>query len=93
MEHLTMTATTLSSGEGVQGKFSRLWIGQEEVPIAGRSISQCLEEMIRQGWNLTTARAKPNHDGTLCVYEFQRPGTVSTTGSSGSSRGAYTRSV
>jgi hypothetical protein len=73
MEHITMIAATISSDKEVQGKLARLCIGQEEMPIDGRSISQCLEEMHRQGWNVTTARAKPGPTGCICEYEFQRP--------------------
>jgi hypothetical protein len=73
MEHITMIAATISSDKEIQGKLARLYIGQEEMPIEGRSISQCLEEMHRQGWNVTTARAKPGVNGCICEYEFQRP--------------------
>jgi hypothetical protein len=76
MEHITMIAATLISDRGVHAELSRLWIGQEEIPVEGRSISQWLEEMQGQGWMLTTARAKPNGHGTLCEYEFQRPNAV-----------------
>jgi hypothetical protein len=48
------------------------------MPIEGRSLSQYLEEMYQQGWNLTLARAKPHVQGTLCEYEFQRPKEVAT---------------
>jgi hypothetical protein len=72
MEHITMITATMSSGPEVQAEFCQLWIGQEEMPIEGRSLSQHLEEMYRKGWNLTIARAKPGAHGTLCEYEFQR---------------------
>jgi hypothetical protein len=78
MEHITMIAATIASDKEVQAKLARLWIGQEEMPIEGRSIAQCLEEMHGQGWILTTARAKPHANGSLCEYEFQRPNAVAT---------------
>jgi hypothetical protein len=74
MEHVTMKAAVIAADKEGQAKLSRLWIGQEEKPIDGRSLSQYLEEMSQQGWNLTTARAKPNALGTVCEYEFQRTG-------------------
>ena len=78
MELITLIAAITFSHMGVQANFNRLWIGQEETPIEGRSISQCLEEMHQQGWTLTKARAKPDDLGTFCEYDFQRPITVPT---------------
>jgi hypothetical protein len=49
MEHITLITAKTFSRQGVESEFKRLGIGQEEVPIAGRSISQYLEEMIQQG--------------------------------------------
>jgi hypothetical protein len=78
MELITLITATTFSGKGIPSTFNRLWIGQEEVPIAGRSLSQCLAEMYQQGWTLTKARAKPDDQGTLCEYDFQRPRAVPT---------------
>jgi hypothetical protein len=78
MEHITMITETMSLGPGLPSEFSRLWIGQEEMPIQGRTLSQHLEEMYRQGWHLTIACAKPHVLGTLCEYEFQRPKALAT---------------
>lgn len=68
-----MIAATMTSDLGAQAKFNRLWIGEEEVPVNGRSIPQCVEEMIQQGWDLALSRANPNAFGILREYAFQRP--------------------
>ena len=67
-----IAAVTFSSAE-MNSRFNRLLIGEEEIPIEGRSIAQCLEEMYQQGWHLTTSRATVNLHGIVCEYEFQRP--------------------
>jgi hypothetical protein len=72
MEHITLIIITAYSGDGTTAKFQAMWIGQEEVPIEGRSIAQILEEMQRQGWSLTSTRAGANQQGILCEYHFQR---------------------
>src|SRR3712207_7161451 len=38
VEQITVTLAFAYSRAGVESKFERLWIGQEEVPIDGRSI-------------------------------------------------------
>ena len=72
MEYITMTITTTFSRQDEASTFDKLWIGQEEISIDGRSISQCIEEMYRQGWNLILSRATANLHGIRCEYEFQR---------------------
>jgi hypothetical protein len=57
----------------MKSEFKRLWIGQAEIAIADRSISQCLEEMSQQGWILITARARADLQGIVCEYDFERP--------------------
>ena len=72
MEYITMTLTTTFSRQDEASTFDKLWIGQEEISIDGRSISQCLEEMYRQGWELLISRATADLQGIRCEYEFQR---------------------
>jgi hypothetical protein len=76
MEHITLIAETTFSRKGIESEFSRLWIGQEEIPVGGRSISQCLEEMVQQGWKLTITRARADLHGIICEYNFERPSSV-----------------
>ena len=73
METVIITATVAYSAPAGNGKCDRLWIGQEEVPAADRSIASCLAEMQEQGWNLVSASASPNQHGTYCTYKFTRP--------------------
>jgi len=71
-EQVTMIVAVTYSKMGVESKCDRLWIGQEEILVEGRSISQYLEEMRAQGWNLSNSRATANFQGILCEYDFWR---------------------
>ena len=73
MEQITLTVTLTYSRMEVPSKIDKLLIGQEEIPLEGRSIAQCLEEMQQLGWQLTTSRATANLHGIVCAYDFQRP--------------------
>lgn len=73
VERITLTIAVTYFRTEVAAKIDKLWIGDEEVPIGDRTISQCLEEMQQQGWQLTTSRATANLQGILCEYDFQRP--------------------
>ena len=72
MQHVTMTIETKNVANKIHSQLHRLWLDQVEVPTQGKSISQLLEEMKNQGWNLVTARAKPRNLGVLCMYEYER---------------------
>lgn len=73
MEEITMIAAITYSQNRMGAKLERLWIGNDEVSIEGRSISQWLEEMYQQGWILIKSRATADLHGVLCEYDFQRP--------------------
>lgn len=67
-----MIAATESTPTGSSRRLSRLWIGNAEVPTEGRSLTQCLEEIRRQNWELVSASVNPHQHGALCMYQFQR---------------------
>jgi len=71
-EEVTVTVTMAFSKTGGESGFDRLWIGKEEVPIEGRSVSQCLEAITQQGWKLINSRATADFRGILCEYDFGR---------------------
>jgi len=71
-EEITLAIKMAFSRVGIDSKFERLWLGHAEVPVGGRTISQCLEEMKQQGWNLLRCRATADFHGILCEYDFGR---------------------
>jgi hypothetical protein len=73
MEQITMIVEATFARGGRKSKFNRLWLGEEEVPVDGRTIAQCLAKMLRQGWNITDTRATADQRGIVCEYDFQRP--------------------
>src|SRR5262245_59538359 len=72
-EQVTMTIAVTYSSTGIESKLHKLWIGHVEVPIDGRSIPQCLEEMRAQGWTLSHSRATADFHGIVCEYDFWQP--------------------
>src|SRR5262245_60522521 len=73
IEQVMMTMAVPYSKMEVESKLHKLWIGQAEVPVEGRSIPQCLEEMRTQGWTLSHSRATADFHGIVCEYDFWRP--------------------
>jgi hypothetical protein len=76
MEYTTLTVETASAGQGLPPKLHRLWIEQQEILVENHSISEWLERMTQQGWNLIAASATPSLLGAHCNYKFQRPKTL-----------------
>jgi hypothetical protein len=73
VEQITMSVVFAFSKSGAASTLEKLWIGQNEVAVSGRSISECLEEMQQQGWRLCGSRATADFHGIHCEYNFQRP--------------------
>ncbi len=73
LEHETMTITMTPPVEGRVSSFNGLKIGQVDVPIAGRSIQQCINDMKALGWIPGPSSMSPNRLGTICKFTFDRP--------------------
>ena len=73
LEHVTMTVVMTPPVAGVRSSFNELQIERVDVPIAGRSIQQCINEMLALGWKLGTSCVSPDTQGTTCRYNFDRP--------------------
>jgi hypothetical protein len=58
---------------GADSQILTIGLGQEEQPVNGRSVQQCLDEMKQQGWDYIRARATADVHGILCEYDFWRP--------------------
>jgi hypothetical protein len=76
IENITMIVMVSYSRVGVESKLDKIWLGSTEVPVAGRSIAQCLEEMSDRGWNLIRSRAIADYHGIVCEYDFWREVSV-----------------
>ena len=49
-----------------------LQIGQDAIPIDGRTIKQCLESMQVAGWRATKSCLRSTDKGMICQFEFER---------------------
>jgi hypothetical protein len=68
-----MTIAMTPPSLGVPCSLKSLQVGEEEVPVEGRSLSQCLEDMQRRGWSLISSHAGMTELGARCIYTFERP--------------------
>jgi hypothetical protein len=73
LEHVMMTVVMTPHVVGVRSSFNGLQIEQVDVPIAGRSIQQCINEMLALGWKLGVSSVSPDSQGTICRFNFNRP--------------------
>src|SRR5688500_10932281 len=72
MQELTMTIEAVLAESGPYSKVTGLKIGCEDVPAEARTVSQCLEHVVAQGWIVRSSAARTRANNARFTYNLRR---------------------